>query len=75
MIQNRCGSRSDFKKQTHKKRGAFLNTMTAFSISVYKNCAELYKAGKRISGVYTINPDNSGEKGELGKLKVLASHE
>ena len=27
---------------------------------MYKNCAELYKAGKRISGVYTINPDNVG---------------
>ena len=27
---------------------------------MYKNCAELYKAGKRISGVYTINPDNDG---------------
>ena len=26
--------------------------------SVYKNCAELYKAGKRVNGVYTINPDN-----------------
>ena len=26
--------------------------------SVHKNCAELYKAAKRISGVYTINPDN-----------------
>jgi len=26
----------------------------------YKNCAELYKAGQRISGVYTINPDNAG---------------
>ena len=22
-----------------------------------RNCAELYKAGERISGVYTINPD------------------
>ncbi|KAL9975444.1 hypothetical protein ACROYT_G012605 [Oculina patagonica] len=28
--------------------------------SVYKNCAKAYKAGKRISGVYTINPDNAG---------------
>ena len=28
--------------------------------SVYKNCAEVYKAGKRISGVYTIDPDNAG---------------
>ena len=27
---------------------------------MHKNCAELYKAGKRISGVYTINPDNVG---------------
>ena len=29
-----------------------------FSIS--KNCAELYKSGQRISGVYTIDPDGSG---------------
>ena len=28
--------------------------------SVYKNCVELYKAGQRVSGVYTINPDNAG---------------
>lgn len=27
---------------------------------VYKNCAELYKSGQRISGVYTIDPDGSG---------------
>ncbi|KAL9985718.1 hypothetical protein ACROYT_G008156 [Oculina patagonica] len=25
-----------------------------------KNCAELYKSGERISGVYTIDPDGSG---------------
>ncbi|KAL9985585.1 hypothetical protein ACROYT_G008007 [Oculina patagonica] len=25
-----------------------------------KNCAELYKSGQRISGVYTIDPDGSG---------------
>lgn len=29
-----------------------------FAFAVYKNCAKLYKAGQRISGVYTINPDN-----------------
>jgi len=28
--------------------------------TVYKSCAELYKGGHRISGVYTINPDNAG---------------
>ena len=25
-----------------------------------KNCAELYKSGQRISGVYTTDPDGSG---------------
>ena len=25
-----------------------------------KNCAEMYKSGKKISGVYTIDPDGSG---------------
>ena len=29
-------------------------------MAVYKNCAGLYKAGKRNSGVCTINPDNTG---------------
>ena len=28
--------------------------------AVYKNCAELYKAGKRTSGVYKIDPDGVG---------------
>ena len=30
-------------------------------ISVYKNCAEVYKSGDKISGVYKINPDGFGE--------------
>lgn len=29
-----------------------------FAFAVYKNCAEVYKAGQRISGVCTIKPDN-----------------
>ena len=33
--------------------------------SVYKNCAEVYKSGDKISGVYKINPDG------LGKFEVL----
>jgi len=32
--------------------------ITVFPIG--KNCAELYKSGQRISGVYTIDPDGSG---------------
>lgn len=27
---------------------------------VMKNCAELYKSGERVSGVYTVDPDGSG---------------
>ena len=29
--------------------------------SVYKNCAEVYNSGDKISGVYKINPDGLGE--------------
>ena len=29
--------------------------------SVYQNCAEVYKSGDKISGVYKINPDGLGE--------------
>ena len=31
-----------------------------FCSAAKKNCAELYKSGERISGVYTIDPDGSG---------------
>jgi len=31
-----------------------------FFFSIGKNCAELYKSGQTISGVYTIDPDGSG---------------
>ena len=31
------------------------------TISVYKNCAEVYQFGKQISGVYKIDPDGLGE--------------
>ncbi|KAL9985569.1 hypothetical protein ACROYT_G007990 [Oculina patagonica] len=30
------------------------------SVKAMKNCAELYKSGEKISGVYTIDPDGSG---------------
>ncbi len=29
-------------------------------LTVFKNCAELYKSGQTSSGVYTIDPDGSG---------------
>ena len=31
-----------------------------FFLTEAKNCAELYKSGRRISGVYPIDPDGSG---------------
>ena len=30
------------------------------TFTVKKNCAELYKSGEKINGVYTIDPDDSG---------------
>ena len=33
-----------------------------FSFLVYKNCAEVYEAGKRVSGVYAIDPDDAGAR-------------
>ena len=36
-------------------------TIDIFLFSVYKNCAEVYKNGDNISGVYKINPDGLGE--------------
>ena len=31
-----------------------------FAFSVHKNCVEAYEDSKRTSGVYTIDPDNTG---------------
>ena len=35
------------------------------SSTEYKNCAKLYKSGKRIGGVYKINPDGAGPDFEV----------
>ena len=34
--------------------------MLTSCLPAYKNCAELYKAGKQTNGVYTIDPDGAG---------------
>ena len=34
--------------------------MIGYNFSVYRNCAELYEAGFQVSGVYSIDPDNTG---------------
>ncbi|CAH3194224.1 unnamed protein product [Porites evermanni] len=31
-----------------------------YNFSVFRNCAELYEAGFQVSGVYSIDPDNTG---------------
>ena len=36
-------------------------TFYLYFIAVYKNCAEVYKSGDKISGVYKIDPDGLGE--------------
>ena len=42
-----------FRYSPHHRKPSFLS-------SVAKNCAELYKSGRRVSGVYPIDPDDSG---------------
>ena len=37
-----------------------LQLFISLSLATYKNCGELYKAGKRNNGVYSIDPDNTG---------------
>ena len=40
---------------------SFVLDYLSFNFSTAKkNCAELYKSGEKISGVYTIDPDGSG---------------
>ena len=39
----------------------FLIQVTLHHVIVYKNCADLYKSGSKISGVYKIDPDGLGE--------------
>ena len=42
--------------------GAHSVSLSLFFLSaVYKNCAEVYKSGDKISGVYKIDPDGLGE--------------
>ena len=36
-----------------------LKLFISLSLAIYKNCGELYKAGKRNNGVYSIDPDNT----------------
>ena len=55
--------------QAKSTRNEINNLITLIvSISVYKNCAEVYKFGKQISGVYKIDPDG------LGEFEVFCDH-
>ena len=47
---------------------AFTHLFISFFLPAAKNCAELYKSGQRISGVYTIDPDG------LGAFNVYCDH-
>ena len=35
-------------------------TFNLLILTVKRNCAELYKSGQKVSGVYAIDPDGSG---------------
>ena len=38
-----------------------INIYILLLFAVYKNCAEVYKSGDKISGVYKVDPDGLGE--------------
>ncbi|XP_078365493.1 techylectin-5B-like isoform X2 [Oculina patagonica] len=49
----------EIKKELGEMREE-IKTLKENKTTVYKNCADVYKTGKRVSGVYTIDPDNAG---------------
>ena len=55
ILSSNRGNSAGIKKKRNLLRVGF------FAFLVYKNCAEVYKSGKKISGVYKINPDGLGE--------------
>ena len=55
ILSSNLGNSAGIKKKRNLLRVGF------FPFLVYKNCAEVYKSGKKISGVYKINPDGLGE--------------
>ena len=57
--------KSDVLKVLQTKFKKWLHFVT---ISVYKSCADVYKFGKQISGVYKIDPDG------LGEFEVFCDH-
>ena len=61
LVQVSCGNshESDFHLQFPFP--VVVSVTLAVLFSVYKNCAEIYQFGIKISGVYKINPDGLGE--------------
>ena len=51
--------RPDLNKRHVKTKKNYYRVV--ISLSVYKNCAEVYESGDKISGVYKIDPDGLGE--------------
>ena len=51
--------RPDLNKRHVKTKKNYYRIV--ISLSVYKNCAEVYESGDKISGVYKIDPDGLGE--------------
>ena len=52
---------SDHRNSVGIKKRKKPSNKKPFLLLVYKNCAEVYKSGDKISGVYKINPDGLGE--------------
>ena len=59
LVNRKFNAADDFQRTIQEIIQIKFDVCLSF-FSVYKNCAELYKSGRKISGVYTIDPDGSG---------------
>ena len=59
LVNRKFNAADDFQRTTQEIIQVKFDVCLSF-FSVYKNCAELYQSGRKISGVYTIDPDGSG---------------
>ncbi|XP_022803269.1 angiopoietin-related protein 7-like isoform X2 [Stylophora pistillata] len=60
IVPSTCAAPIDGQKNhaLYSKKTTMEGTQDSTSLR-FKNCAELYKSGQKISGVYTIDPDGS----------------
>ena len=61
LVLSFINSQKELKPKQFRHPATLLNSFFNNYSVVYKNCAEVYKSGDTISGVYKIDPDGLGE--------------